>query len=100
MSGSRSETVAATVCGRCAAMEPTEGCGVLDRDLGAGLLAHEPILPRRERYSGASEPGKIAEEAEAPGPGQGRLERRFPGLSRCGGGRARLAASPEGRKPV
>ncbi|BET49197.1 hypothetical protein RGQ21_41790 [Kitasatospora aureofaciens] len=53
MSGSRPETVAATVSGRCAAMEPTEGCVCWTSAWVFGCLMN-PFF-RAARESGASE---------------------------------------------
>ncbi|GAA4150689.1 hypothetical protein GCM10022285_61130 [Streptomyces tunisiensis] len=53
MSGSRSDTVPATVCGRCAAMEPTEGCECWTCAWVLGWLM-SPFF-RAEGVTGASE---------------------------------------------
>lgn len=53
MSGSRSETVAATVCGRCAAIEPTDGWGCWT-GTSAGCWLMNPFF-RLEGVMGASE---------------------------------------------
>src|SRR5690606_42104318 len=53
MSGSRSETTPATVCGRCAAMEPTEGCACCTCAWAFGWLM-DPLF-RADPVPGASE---------------------------------------------
>ncbi|GAA2606230.1 hypothetical protein GCM10010424_67550 [Streptomyces lienomycini] len=53
MSGSSPETAAATVSGRCAAMEPTEGCVCWTSAWLFGCLMN-PFF-RATRVSGASE---------------------------------------------
>ena len=70
----------ATVCGRCAAIEPTEGCAACWTGAWALALAHGPLF-RAEGPWGASDGTEIAG-----------IARSLPGISRCGGS-ARLAAS-------
>ncbi|GGM20337.1 hypothetical protein GCM10010129_75810 [Streptomyces fumigatiscleroticus] len=68
MSGSRSETVEDTVCGRCAAMEPTEGCACWTCAWVFGWLMDPFFRARGDTGASDNAGGSVAARRVSPSP--------------------------------